>query len=246
MNRRFVFAQIDTVLFFELGNEIVDDDLVKIVTAQTVVPTGRFNFEEAVAKLQNRNVERTASKVVHENRLILGLLKTVSQSGRCRFVYDPEHLKTCNFTRILCRLTLAIVEISRYGNHRLRNRLTQIRFCIGFQFLKNHGRNFLRRIFFIVDFLFMIRTHVTLDGNNCAVRIRDRLTLCRLADDTLPVLFETYYGWSCTVSFRIRDNDRLAAFHNGNARVCRPKVDTNYFTHEDLPPLISFASSAMT
>ena len=59
------------------------------------------------------------------------------------------------------------------------------------------------------------------NGDNGLVGVCDSLTFCRLSDDAGAVLLERYYGRGSSGSFRIGDNDGLAAFHHCHARICR-------------------------
>jgi hypothetical protein len=77
---------------------------------------------------------------------------------------------------------------------------------------------------------------VALDRRNRAVRIRHSLALCQLADETLTVLREAYDGRGYAAAFRIRDDGRLATFHNGYDGVRRTEIDTYYFRHFLYPP----------
>ncbi|MPN39253.1 hypothetical protein SDC9_186781 [bioreactor metagenome] len=75
------------------------------------------------------------------------------------------------------------------------------------------------------------RTHVALDRRDRAIRVRDGLAFCDIADHTLAVL-KRYHGRRGAHAFGIGDNDRFAAFEKRDARVRRAKVDANDFAHK--------------
>ena len=59
--------------------------------------------------------------------------------------------------------------------------------------------------------------------------IGDRLTLGDLADEPLAVLGEADDGRGRPTAFGVRDDDWVAAFHDGDDRVRRAQVDSNDF-----------------
>ncbi len=71
----------------------------------------------------------------------------------------------------------------------------------------------------------------TLDGADGAVRVGNSLTLGDLADQTLAVLGKRYDGSSGARAFSVRNNNRLAAFHNGDAGIGSTQIDTDNLTH---------------
>ena len=62
---------------------------------------------------------------------------------------------------------------------------------------------------------------MTFDGCDRAIRIGYRLALCQLANEALARLRETNYGRRQTAALRVRDNRRLAAFHDGHNGIRR-------------------------
>ena len=83
----------------------------------------------------------------------------------------------------------------------------------------------------------VILAHVALDGSNGAVSIGDSLTLCHLTDHTLAGLCKGYHGRSGAVAFCVGDNNRFAAFQNGNTGISSTKVNTNNLRHNIFPPI---------
>ena len=80
-----VFAQIDALGPLELVGQEVDQHLVEVVAAQVGVAVDAQHFEDAVADVQHRHVERAAAEVEDEDLLVLLLVQPVRQRRRRRF-----------------------------------------------------------------------------------------------------------------------------------------------------------------
>ncbi len=147
LERNPVRAEVDSLGRFELVDQPPDDTLVEVVPAEMRIAVGRFNLENAVADLENRDVEGAAAQVKDRDRLVLALLpEAVRQRRRGRLVDDPQHLEARDLPSILRRLALGVVEIGRHRNNRLSHRLAKERFRVRLQLLQDHGRYFLRSI----------------------------------------------------------------------------------------------------
>ena len=64
-----VLAQVDAVLLRELLGEAVDDAAVEVLAAEVRVAVRRLDAEDAVADLEDRDVERAAAEVVDGDAL---------------------------------------------------------------------------------------------------------------------------------------------------------------------------------
>ena len=73
--------------------------------------------------------------------------------------------------------------------------------------------------------------HEPLDRKYRVRRIRHRLPFCRGADQAFAVLRERHHRRRGAAAFRIRENGRLAAFHDRNTRVGRSQVDSYHLRH---------------
>ena len=231
LHRDLVVREVNALCLLEFVHEVLHDALIEVVAAQMGVAVGGQNLDHAVADIQNRDVERAAAKVIHHDLLLSFLVNAVSQRGRRRLVDDTLDLQARDLARVLGRLTLGVIEICRNGDDSLGNRAAQISLCVSLQLLQDHRGNFLRGVLLAVDVDLVVGAHVTLDGRDGALVVRDRLTLCDLTDHTLAGLRERHNGRGGAVAFRVCDNDGLAAFHNCYTAVGSTKIDANNFTH---------------
>ena len=85
----------------ELVGEPVDDALVEVVAAQVRVAVGGLDLEDALAQLQDRDVERAAAQVIDGDALVLLLVEAVGQRGRRRLVDDAQHFEASDLARRL-------------------------------------------------------------------------------------------------------------------------------------------------
>ena len=88
LQRELVAAQVDALLPFELIAQVFDDSLVEILAAEECVAVRRFHFEDAVADLEDRDIERAAAEVVDGDRADGFLLEPVGERRGGRFVDD--------------------------------------------------------------------------------------------------------------------------------------------------------------
>ena len=227
-----VVAQVDAVFLLEFISHPVDDPLVEVVAAQVVVAGGSQNFLNALAHFNNGNVEGAAAQVVNHNLLVAFFVHAVSQGSRGRLIDDALYIQARNASGVLGSLTLGVGKVSGNGDNRFGDSFAQVSLGVGFQFLQDHSRNFLRGVSFAVNIYLVIGAHVAFNGADGPVRVGDSLAFCHLAHHTLAVFGEGHNGRSGAGAFMVCNNNRLAAFHNGYAGVCRTKVDTNDFSHK--------------
>ena len=145
-----VFGQINALLFFELINDVVNQALVKVFTAQECVTIGGQYFKLFVAihigNFDNRNIESTTTQVINRDFTVAlsGFVHTESQSGSGRLIDDAFYFQTSDAACIFGGLALAVVKVSRNGNHCFRNGFTQMCFSRLFHFAQDFSRHLWR------------------------------------------------------------------------------------------------------
>ena len=113
-----VFAQIDSLFFFEFRYDPLNDALVDVITAQVRVAIGGFDFDNAFAHFENGDIKSSATQVIDRNRLVFFLVETVSERRCGRLIDDARYFKTRNLASLLGGLALAVVKICGNGDHR--------------------------------------------------------------------------------------------------------------------------------
>ena len=83
----------------------------------------------------------------------------------------------------------------------------------------------------------MCGAHFPLNGGKGAVGVGNGLLLCYAADDAFAVLFKRHHGRGGAGSFRVGDDDGLAAFNDRNAGIGGSQVNTDDFCHINYLPV---------
>ena len=197
-----------------------------------VVACGSQNLYNAVTDFQNGNIERAAAQIVYHDLLLIFLIYAVCQCCGSRLVDDTLYIQASDLTSILRCLTLCVGEVSRYGDNCIGYRRTVICFCISLQLLQDHCGNFLRGVLLAVNRNAVVRTHVTLDGNDGALCVGNSLVLCGLANNALALLVECNdrRRGSCTLA--VRDDNGFAALHNCNTGIGSTQINTDNLAHD--------------
>ena len=210
--RHRVCEKVDAVLLLEVVGEPGHDRLVEIVAAEVRVAVRRLYLEDAVANVEDRDIERAAAEVVDRDLLVLLLVEAVRERGRRRLVHDALDVKTRDLARVLRRLALLVVEVGRDGDDRLGDLLAEERLSVLLQLAEHHCGDLLRRVDLpghldrrvavrrrndlvgnhldFVAHLAEAAADEALDGVDRRLRVRHCLTLRGLADENLAVLRE--------------------------------------------------------
>ena len=255
LKSELVLLQVDALLALELVREIFDQAHVEILAAEEGVAVGRLHLEDAVADLEDRDVEGAAAEVIDRDGAGRLLLETIGQRSRRRLVDDAQHLEAGDLAGVLGGLALGVVEIGGNRDDGLGDGLAEIGLRRLLHLGQREGRDLRRRIVLAVgghpgvavrglrdlvgDQLQVLLRHRVLEGpadealdrEEGALRVGDGLPLRRLADQTLAVIRDGDDGRRGARAFRILDDLGRRAFHHCNAAVGRAEVDTNDFTH---------------
>ena len=108
--------------------------LVEVVAAEVGVAVGREDLEDALADLEDRDVERAAAEVVDGDLLVLLLVEAVGQRGRGRLVDDAHDVEAGDLAGVLGRLALGVVEVGRDGDDRVGDLLAEVVLGVFFSF----------------------------------------------------------------------------------------------------------------
>src|SRR5690606_6823505 len=101
-----VALKVNTGLFFKLVNKVVNNTVVEVFTTKVGVTVRALYFKYAVAKLKNRNVEGTNTKVESRDLFVFLAFKAVCKCSRSWLVNNTLYFEAGNFTSIFCRLPL--------------------------------------------------------------------------------------------------------------------------------------------
>ena len=236
LQSHWIFANVDAFFLAEFLADKINEALIEIIATEMSVSIGCKHFEDAIADIENGNVECPAAEIKDGDTRILALFQAV---GECRsgwFVDDSLDFKSSNFSSVFCCLTLRIVEISRHSDHSTINFFAEIFLSNSFQIAQNHCGNFwwredlaanvhLDQIFRatcdgvrnsgLLFFHFRAATaHKALDREDRVLGIGDLLMSRGLTHQLLTLFGEADDGWSRAISLRVDENLGLSALHN--------------------------------
>ena len=83
-----VVSDVDAGIFFEFIDEEVDDDVVKVFTAEMCVAVCGHYFEDAIAELKDANIKSATTEVENDDFFVFFGLEAISQGCGGRFVND--------------------------------------------------------------------------------------------------------------------------------------------------------------
>ena len=235
-----VGRQVDAVGGLELLDEPVDDALVPVVAAEVRVAVGRLDLEHAVADLEDRHVERAATEVEHQDRLVLGaLVEPVGERGGGRLVDDAQHLEAGDGAGFLGGGALGVVEVRRHGDDGLGDRVTEVGLGVALELHQRAGRDLLRGVLLAVDVVGLpVLAHVALDRTERAIGVGDRLPLGDLADEDLAGLGERDDRRRRAGALGVGDDDGIAALEYRHHRVGGSEVDSDCLGHGCCAPCV--------
>ena len=165
-------------------------------------------------------------------------------------------IETRNLAGVLGRLALGVIEICRNGNDSLLDLLTEIGFGGLLHLLQDEGRNLRGGIGLAFDLhpripvrgpydlvgdkLFVLLDHrvvvapadEALHRKNGTLGIGDCLAFGRLSNKSLAIVRKSDDGGRGAHAFRVLDDLRRLAFHDGDARIRGAEVDANDLAHD--------------
>ena len=200
LQRHLVLGQVDAVAVLEVLDQPVHDPLVPVVAAEVVVAAGRLDLDDALADLEQRDVEGAAAEVEDQDGRLALLLQVVGQRGGGGLVDDAQHVQPRDLAGLLGGLPLRVAEVRGHGDHRVGDRLAQVGLRVPLQLLQDEGADLLRGELLAVDRDGPVGAHLALDRADGPVNVGHRLPLGDLADEHLAVLGERDDGraWSAS------------------------------------------------
>jgi hypothetical protein len=265
------------MLSLELVYEVLHQTLVKILSAEMGISCGGLDFKNAVLNGEERllwwsdctfNLKRTwttyhiecaAAKVKNQDiALALNLLvETVGNGCRCGFIDNSHDIQAGNKSSILCSLALRVVEVSRNGDNRIRNRRAKVAFGSLSHFGQNHRGDFLGSEVFglalelhfndwlsaLVDDLEREVLHISLhlsvrelaadqalgieDG---VLRVHGNLILGSISDETLSIR-EGNERWGGSVALIIGNDIASVVSEDADTTVGRAEINADRGRH---------------
>ena len=231
-----VLGQVDAVVVLELLDHPLHDAGVPVVTTEVVVTAGGLDLDHALADLEQGHVERAATEVEDEDRLVVALVEPVGQRGRGRLVDDPAHGQARDLAGLLGGLALGVGEVRRHGDHRVGDGLAEVGLGVALELLQHERADLLGGEVLVVDLLGPVRAHVTLHRADGPVDVGDGLPLGDLTDEDLAGLGERDHGRRGAGTFCVGDDGGFATFEDGDDAVRRTEVDADGTSHVGLPP----------
>ena len=193
LHGHLVLGQVDALGVLELGHEPLDDLVVPVVAAELGVARGRLHLEDALADLEDGDVERPAAEVEDEDGAVgVLLVEPVGQRGGRRLVDDAEHLEAGDRPGLLGGRALRVVEVRGHGDDGLGHGVAEIRLGVPLQLAQDAGRDLLGRVGLAVDVDGPARAHVALHRADGPVGVGDGLALGHLTDEHLAGLGEAH------------------------------------------------------
>ncbi len=208
-----------------------------------VVAGRRLDLEDAVADLQDGDVEGAAAEVEDEDRLVVFLVQAIGQGGRGGLVDDALDVQPGDLAGVLGRLALVVVEVRRYRDHGGIDRFAQIGFGVGLELLQDHRADLRRGVLLATGFharvavgarddlvgddrlllahLGLLAAHEALDREDRVLGVRDGLALGDRADEALAGGGERDDRRGRATALGVLDDGRLATLEHGHAGVGR-------------------------
>jgi hypothetical protein len=155
----------------------------------------------------------------------------VGESRGGGLVDDPEHVQARDLAGLLGGLPLGVTEVRGDGDHRVRDRLTEVGLGVPLQLLQDERADLLRGELLVVDLDGPVGAHLALDRPDRAVDVGHRLPLGDLAHQHLAVLGEGHDGRGGPRALRVGDHRWLAALQNSDDGVGGSEVDTYRTCH---------------
>ena len=143
LQRLAILAQVDALVALELLGHPVHDALVEVVASQVGVAGRGLDLEDAVADLEQGDVEGAPAQIEDEDRLVALLVEAVGEGRSRRLVDDAQHVQAGDGARVLGGLALGVVEVRGDRDHGVGHLLTQVAGGVLGELAQDLGRDLL-------------------------------------------------------------------------------------------------------
>ena len=221
MKRKHCFSvstRVDIELAFELFDKVVGQSLTPVQTAKHHVSVRGKHTEARRCVSHNSHVERTTSKVIHQNGTLIGLqispsqLTTapgVCQSCRSRLVNNINHIQASDAPCVLSCLATHVVEVVRHCDDCIRDRPDNF-LGVLLHLLQNQCRyEFRSQLLVLIDHKEILVAHFTLDRFHDRLGIGNRDTLKRWPDHD-AVFVQQHHRWRNRTTICVVQHDGVA------------------------------------
>mmetsp|Transcript_23293 Transcript_23293/g.55089 ORF Transcript_23293/g.55089 Transcript_23293/m.55089 type:complete len:749 (+) Transcript_23293:55-2301(+) len=255
-----VALQVDAGILLELAQQMGQQLLVEVLSAQHGVSVGGLDLEHAALDLEDAHIEGSSPEIEDDDRLAVRLVHPVRQGGGRRLVDDAQHFEAGDLTGVLGGLALAVVEVGRDGDDGLADGPPQESLG-GFLHLgQDHGPDLAGRVLgslgvghpgvvVVIRFddlvgdqsldgvdLLVVEAppDESLDGVHGVFRVGHGLSLGGHPHEALRLFAvavrERHDGGGGPRTLRVLNDTGRASLHDGNARVRGTEIDSDHVT----------------
>src|SRR5229473_3659668 len=90
------------------------------------IAVGCEHLEDSIMQLENGNIERAATQVIHRNSAVLALVESISERCGGGLVHQAQNVQARDAARILGGLPLGVVEVGGHRDNGLVNRHAEV------------------------------------------------------------------------------------------------------------------------
>jgi hypothetical protein len=173
----------------DLAHESVDQRVAEILAAEPGIARRRAHLHDAFEAMQQRDIERAAAQIDHQQQLLLLIVAdSISQRRSGRLGQQPAYIEPGKRARGLRRLALQIVEIGRNGDDRFLDRLAKIGLGISLERAEHQRGQLLRAEIALAERENAVRAHIALEDRSSARRMGGQPLARRQADQHLVIV----------------------------------------------------------
>ena len=230
-------TKVHAVYALEFVDQPAQHALVEVVAAQVVVAGGGQHLDHAFTDLDDGYIECAAAQIIDHDLLRCAVVQAIGQRCTGGLVDDALDVQSCDAPGILGGLTLDVIEVGGHRNHGVGDRFAQVGLRVLLEPAEDQRADLLRRPFLPIDPDAPISSHLPLDRADGAVGVDGLLALGGAAHQHVALLREGHHAGRAALASVVGDDDRMAAFHDGNTAVGGAQVDADDPAHICKPPI---------